>query len=111
MLLYYYSVYIAFYFELADDTYSVRVPCTDPYLYFLLCSFVECIDIPWFHGIIITFSLSLVCPKAFFCKFLYKFLFILQEICPKLNAEILSEEMQKRPPTELVTVRHACDGP
>ena len=23
----------------------------------------------------------------------------------------LSEEMHKRPPTELVTVRHACDGP
>ena len=33
---------IEFYFELTDDTYSVRVPCTDPYLYFLLCSFVEC---------------------------------------------------------------------
>ena len=29
----------------------------------------------------------------------------MQEICPKLNAEILSEEMQKRPPTELMTVR------
>ena len=35
-------MYIAFYFELADDTYSVRVPCTDPYLYFLPCYFVEC---------------------------------------------------------------------
>ena len=23
-------------------------------------------DIPWFHGIINTFALSLVCPKAFF---------------------------------------------
>ena len=23
-------------------------------------------DIPWFHGINNTFSLSLVCPKAFF---------------------------------------------
>ena len=34
-----------------------------------------------------------------------------QEIYPKLNAEILSEEMQKRPPTELMTVRRACDGP
>ena len=31
-----FSIYIAFYFELADDTYSVRIPCTDPYLYFLL---------------------------------------------------------------------------
>ena len=29
----------------------------------------------------------------------------MQEICPKINEEILSEEMQKRPPTELVTVR------
>ena len=29
----------------------------------------------------------------------------MQEICPKLNAEILSEELQKRPPTELMTVR------
>ena len=27
---------------------------------------VEGVDIPWFHGIINTFSLSLVCPKAFF---------------------------------------------
>ena len=25
--------------------------------------------------------------------------------------EILCEEMQKRPPTELMTVRRACDGP
>ena len=25
----------------------------------------EVADIPWFHGIINTFSLSLVCPKAF----------------------------------------------
>ena len=42
MILYYYSVYIAFYSELADDIYLVRVPCTDPYLHFLLCYFVEC---------------------------------------------------------------------
>ena len=34
-------MYIDFYFELADDTYSVRVPCTDPYMYFLPCPFVE----------------------------------------------------------------------
>ena len=27
---------------------------------------LQCNDIPWFHGIINTFSLSLVCPKAFF---------------------------------------------
>ena len=27
---------------------------------------VEGVDIPWFYGIINTFSLSLVCPKAFF---------------------------------------------
>ena len=27
---------------------------------------VEAVDIPWFHGIINTFSLSLVCPKALF---------------------------------------------
>ena len=33
----------------------------------------------------------------------------MQEICPKLNAEILSEEMQKRPPTDLMTVRRAYD--
>ena len=72
---------------------------------------MEGVDIPWFHGIINTFSLSLVCPKAFLCLFLYKFLFVLQEICPKMNAEILSEEMQKRPPTELMTVRCSCDGP
>ena len=39
--LYFYSLYIDFYFELTDNTYSVRVPCTDPYLYFLLCYFVE----------------------------------------------------------------------
>ena len=34
------DIYIAFYFELADDTYSVLVPCTDPYLY--LFFFVNC---------------------------------------------------------------------
>ena len=28
---------------------------------------VEGVDIQWFHGIINTFSLSLVCPKAFLC--------------------------------------------
>ena len=27
--------------------------------------YVEGVDIPWFHGIINTFSLCLVCPKAF----------------------------------------------
>ena len=27
--------------------------------------YVEGVDISWFHGIINTFSLSLVCPKAF----------------------------------------------
>ena len=27
-----FSIYIVFYFELADDTYSVLFPCTDPYL-------------------------------------------------------------------------------
>ena len=37
-----FSIYIVFYFDLADDTYSVRVPCTDSYLYFLPCHFVEC---------------------------------------------------------------------
>ena len=42
MILYYYSIYINFYFELTDDTHSVRVPCTDRYLYFFLCPFVEC---------------------------------------------------------------------
>ena len=34
------DLYIAFYFELADATYSVLVPCTDPYLYvsfFVIC--------------------------------------------------------------------------
>ena len=34
-----FSIYIVFYFELADDNYSVRIPYTDPYLYF---SFVIC---------------------------------------------------------------------
>ena len=36
----YYLIYIAFYFELADDIYSVLVFCTDPYLYVFL--FVIC---------------------------------------------------------------------
>ena len=49
--------------------------------------------------------------ESVFVLVLYKFLFVLQEICPKLNAEILSEEIQKRPPTERMTVRRACDGP
>ena len=30
-------------------------------------TYVESVDIPWLHGIINTFSLSLVCPKAFLC--------------------------------------------
>ena len=47
--------------------------------------------------------------KILFVLILYKFLFDLQEIYPKMNAEILSEEMQKRPPTELMTVRRACE--
>ena len=42
LVLCYYSIYIAFYFELADDTYSVRVPCTDPYLYSFSLLFMEC---------------------------------------------------------------------
>ena len=29
--------------------------------------FKKGLDIPWFHAIINTFSLSLVCPKAFLC--------------------------------------------
>ena len=29
--------------------------------------YVEGVDMPWFHGIINTFSLSLVCPKDFLC--------------------------------------------
>ena len=31
--LWYYLIYTVFYFELADDIYSVPVFCTDPYLY------------------------------------------------------------------------------
>ena len=40
--LWYDLIYIVFYFELADDTYSVLVFCTDPYLYVFLLLFVEC---------------------------------------------------------------------
>ena len=35
-------VYIDFYFELADDIYSVPVFCTDPYFYVSSLLFVEC---------------------------------------------------------------------
>ena len=59
--------------------------------------------------------------EYFFLKFsvsknLFVLIFILVSFyfagnLPKLNAEILSEKMQKRPPTELMTVRRACDGP
>ena len=35
LILWYYLVYIDFYFELADDIYSVPVFCTDPYFYVL----------------------------------------------------------------------------
>ena len=38
--LWYDLMYTIFYFELADDTYSVFVPCTDPYLY--LFSWFNC---------------------------------------------------------------------
>ena len=42
LILCYYLIYIAFYFELADDTYSVLVLCTDPYLYVFFLLIVEC---------------------------------------------------------------------
>ena len=35
-------MYTIFYFELADDIYSVPVFFTDPYLYVFLLLFVEC---------------------------------------------------------------------
>ena len=37
-----FMIYTVFYFELADDIYSVPVFCTDPYLYVFLILFVEC---------------------------------------------------------------------
>ena len=37
-----YLIYTVFYFELADDIYSVPVFCTDPYLYVFLLFIVEC---------------------------------------------------------------------
>ena len=40
--LWYDLLYIVFYFELADDIFSVPVFCTDPYLYVLSLLFVEC---------------------------------------------------------------------
>ena len=46
LILYYYSVYITFYFEFADDTYLVRVPCTDPYLYFSFCYLWSAENVP-----------------------------------------------------------------
>ena len=36
------DIYIAFYFDLAYDIYSVLVFCTDPYLYVFSLLFVEC---------------------------------------------------------------------
>ena len=48
--------------------------------------------------------------KSLFVLIFIYFSPYLQEICSKMYAEILSEEMQKLPPTELVTVRRACDG-
>ena len=42
LVLCYYLTYTVFYFELADDTYSVLVFCTDPYLYVFSLLFVEC---------------------------------------------------------------------
>ena len=42
LVLCYYLIYIDFYSELADDTYSVLVFCTDPYLYVFSFLFVEC---------------------------------------------------------------------
>ena len=35
-------IYTVFYFELADDIYSVLVFCTDPYLYVFFLFIVEC---------------------------------------------------------------------
>ena len=39
--LWYYLIYTVFYFELADDTYSVLVFYTDPYMYVFSMLFVE----------------------------------------------------------------------
>ena len=61
--------------------------------------------IPWFQGIINNFSLSLECTKAFLCLFFFKFLLIWRKYVQRCMERFLSEEMQKRPPTELVTVR------
>ena len=40
------SIYIGFYFKLASDTYSVRVPCTDPYLYLSFCYLWSAANVP-----------------------------------------------------------------
>ena len=67
-----------------------------------------------YHGftvLLILFPYVLCVQKPFCANIYISFSFVLQEICPKLNAESLSEEMQKRPPPmDLMTVRRAYDG-
>ena len=36
------DIYTVFYFELADDIYSIHVLCSDPYLYVFFLFIVDC---------------------------------------------------------------------
>ena len=64
-----------------------------------------------FYGIFNVISLSLVCVQnPFSIYFCVSFSLFAGKICPKTNADVFEQEMQKRPPTELLTVRRACDG-
>ncbi|WP_353802554.1 hypothetical protein, partial [Acinetobacter baumannii] len=61
--------------------------------------------------IINALSLSLVRPKALFVLIFIQVSLCFSRNLSKAKCGDFEREMQKRPPTELMTVRHACDGP
>ena len=69
-------------------------------------------DIPWFHGIFNAFSLSLVYVQKPFCiDFYVSFSLFAGNLSKDERRCFLARNVEKLPPTELVTVCRSCDGP
>ena len=67
-------------------------------------------DISWFHGIFNDFSLSLVYVQKPFCiDFYVSFSLFLGNLSEYERGSFWARNAEKLPPTELVTVRWACD--
>ena len=65
----------------------------------------------WFHGIFSDFSLSLVCVQKSFCiDFYVSFSLFAGKLSKDECGSFWARNAEMLPPTELVTVRWACDG-